>query len=255
MAQVRARHGSQAMKDILLSSMCHTSSEDIVTSWTWVDLKDRRCTAQQQASEQATNHIVDGHSWVRSSLQDEAKQDGTYPMVDAMLRLLYSVDCKSGAAVPIHRVFPLLPTLVSLVDSGDLPDINKEERTRLDLENSLKLTQIADRSLSEMLEDGINKKLENGLDVLTDEALAMLLQQKELGDYKHTAAPPRPHLKGGSRILCLDGGGMKGLAQIEVLSQLEEATGRRITQLFDWIVGTSTGAIIALAMVYGELVS
>ena len=35
--------------------------------------------------------------------------------------------------------------------------------------------------------------------------------------------------------------------------QLEEATGRRITELFDWIVGTSTGGIIALALVYGEL--
>ena len=49
----------------------------------------------------------------------------------------------------------------------------------------------------------------------------------------------------------LDGGGMKGLVQIEALVQLEEATGRRITELFDWIIGTSTGGIVALALVYG----
>ena len=59
-------------------------------------------------------------------------------------------------------------------------------------------------------------------------------------------------VQGGERILCLDGGGIKGLIQIEVLIQIEELTGKRITELFNWIVGTSTGGIIALAMVYGE---
>ena len=57
----------------------------------------------------------------------------------------------------------------------------------------------------------------------------------------------------GSRILCLDGGGMRGLVQIEILRQIEKKTGKRITELFDWIVGTSIGGIIALALVYGKL--
>ena len=58
--------------------------------------------------------------------------------------------------------------------------------------------------------------------------------------------------KAGSRVLCLDGGGIKGLIQLEILSQLEIKTGRRIVELFDWIVGTSTGGIIALGLVYGK---
>lgn len=58
--------------------------------------------------------------------------------------------------------------------------------------------------------------------------------------------------KAGSRVLCLDGGGIKGLIQLEILSQLEIKTGRRVTELFDWIVGTSTGGIIALGLVYGK---
>jgi len=56
----------------------------------------------------------------------------------------------------------------------------------------------------------------------------------------------------GSRILFLDGGGIRGLIQIEILEELEKRTGRKVTELFDWIVGTSTGGIVALALVYGN---
>ncbi len=58
----------------------------------------------------------------------------------------------------------------------------------------------------------------------------------------------------GSRVLFLDGGGIRGLIQIEVLALIEKMTGRAITDLFDWIVGTSTGGLLALCMVYGELI-
>ena len=54
----------------------------------------------------------------------------------------------------------------------------------------------------------------------------------------------------GSRMLFLDGGGIRGLIQIEILMFIEGLTGRKITELFDWIIGTSTGGIIALALVY-----
>ena len=56
----------------------------------------------------------------------------------------------------------------------------------------------------------------------------------------------------GYRILSLDGGGIRGLIQIEVLSELERLTGRRIREMFDCIIGTSTGGIIALTTVYCE---
>ena len=52
-------------------------------------------------------------------------------------------------------------------------------------------------------------------------------------------------------MLCLDGGGIRGLVQLEILRHVEELTHRKITDLFDWIVGTSTGGIIALGLVYG----
>ncbi len=76
---------------------------------------------------------------------------------------------------------------------------------------------------------------------------------KEAAEYAIQVKNLRLLQMAGSRILVLDGGGMKGLVEIEILDQIERVTGSKILDLFDWIVGTSTGAVIALALVYGEL--
>ena len=54
--------------------------------------------------------------------------------------------------------------------------------------------------------------------------------------------------KKGLRILSMDGGGMKGLATVQVLKEIEKGTGRRIHELFDLICGTSTGGMLAIAL-------
>lgn len=54
------------------------------------------------------------------------------------------------------------------------------------------------------------------------------------------------------RLLCLDGGGIRGLVLIQLLLAIEKAAGRPIREIFDWIAGTSTGGILALAIVHGE---
>uniref|UniRef100_A0A8C7JRN9 phospholipase A2 n=1 Tax=Oncorhynchus kisutch TaxID=8019 RepID=A0A8C7JRN9_ONCKI len=61
--------------------------------------------------------------------------------------------------------------------------------------------------------------------------------------------PPRRLLH---RLLCLDGGGIKGLVLIQLLISLEKEAGRPIKELFDWVSGTSTGGILALAIVHGK---
>ncbi|XP_040892764.1 85/88 kDa calcium-independent phospholipase A2 isoform X3 [Toxotes jaculatrix] len=54
------------------------------------------------------------------------------------------------------------------------------------------------------------------------------------------------------RLLCLDGGGIKGLVLIQMLIALEKAAGRPTRELFDWVAGTSTGGILALAIIHGK---
>lgn len=50
------------------------------------------------------------------------------------------------------------------------------------------------------------------------------------------------------RILSLDGGGVRGLIPLRILSEIEKKAGKPISHLFDLIVGNSTGGIIALAL-------
>lgn len=64
------------------------------------------------------------------------------------------------------------------------------------------------------------------------------------------------------RILALDGGGVRGLLTLGVLSKVEEELRRRsgdrdyrLSQYFDLIGGTSTGSIIATALAFGWEVS
>ncbi|CAH0547476.1 unnamed protein product [Brassicogethes aeneus] len=54
------------------------------------------------------------------------------------------------------------------------------------------------------------------------------------------------------RLLCLDGGGIRGLVLVQTLLELENAFGKPIGQCFDWIAGTSTGGILGLAIASGK---
>lgn len=57
---------------------------------------------------------------------------------------------------------------------------------------------------------------------------------------------------GRGRLLCLDGGGIRGLVLAQMLLEIENLAQTPIIHLFDWIAGTSTGGILALGLGCGK---
>ncbi len=51
------------------------------------------------------------------------------------------------------------------------------------------------------------------------------------------------------RVLSIDGGGIRGIIPARLLGEIEQRTAKPTSALFDLIAGTSTGGILALAMV------
>jgi len=58
---------------------------------------------------------------------------------------------------------------------------------------------------------------------------------------------PSSHKK--FRILSIDGGGVRGVIPARILQGIEEKTRKRISEIFDLVIGTSTGGLVALGLV------
>ena len=53
------------------------------------------------------------------------------------------------------------------------------------------------------------------------------------------------------KMLALDGGGIRGVLTLSILKAIEEQVGKKLCEYFDYIAGTSTGAIIAAGLAKG----
>lgn len=61
-------------------------------------------------------------------------------------------------------------------------------------------------------------------------------------------------LKNDLRLLSLDGGGIRGMVLCQILKEIEKKVRQPIKDCFDWIAGTSTGGILALAVCQGKTI-
>ncbi|KAB1269595.1 85/88 kDa calcium-independent phospholipase A2 [Camelus dromedarius] len=86
-------------------------------------------------------------------------------------------------------------------------------------------------------------------------------RQMELQDLVHISRARKPAFilssmrdekRTHDHLLCLDGGGVKGLVIIQLLIAIEKASGIATKDLFDWVAGTSTGGILALAILHSK---
>jgi hypothetical protein len=215
------------------------------------DAQPQTTTTSSSSSSSANHGQVStvGGKILSPTIKDDVKLRQAF---DDILNLLHAT---GGMGRHKLQQSPVKP--ISLSGQHVLPDLSME------LQRSIRLSEYEEGStilnLYEALEDTINNKMEEltSLDNF-DEALALSLQQQEMKRYNRTLLKNYADDavdgggRAGSSVLCLDGGGIRGLIQIEVLSQMERVTGRKIVHLFDWIIGTSTGALIALCLTYGE---
>lgn len=81
-------------------------------------------------------------------------------------------------------------------------------------------------------------------------ACPIIFRSKCPSSIRSASSDPMIRCVGGSRILSLDGGGVRALIQVDILHEIERLTGKRVTELFDWIIGSSAGGILALVLVY-----
>lgn len=54
------------------------------------------------------------------------------------------------------------------------------------------------------------------------------------------------------RLLCIDGGGIRGLIPAQIIYRIEKDLGVNVREYFDMFSGTSAGSMIVAAMVYGN---
>lgn len=59
------------------------------------------------------------------------------------------------------------------------------------------------------------------------------------------------HKSKKSRLLCFDGGGLRGLIVCQILIEMEKYLKRPVMSYFDWVGGTSVGAFLACALSMG----
>ncbi len=80
-------------------------------------------------------------------------------------------------------------------------------------------------------------------------AFCLIVWGKPTSSLAHDRGIPVNQAHPKLRILSIDGGGIRGIIPARILQAIEEETGKHIFELFDVVIGNSTGGLVALALV------
>ncbi|KAJ8604117.1 hypothetical protein CTAYLR_001787 [Chrysophaeum taylorii] len=105
---------------------------------------------------------------------------------------------------------------------------------------------VASNSVDEEVESGYAVEVRSEVELVEMPGDGRGRRGPVVGEPVASSRPPR-------RLLCLDGGGARGVVPLAVLARLEKLGSRRARERFDFFAGTSTGAIIAAALAIAEL--
>uniref|UniRef100_A0A0P4W549 PNPLA domain-containing protein n=1 Tax=Scylla olivacea TaxID=85551 RepID=A0A0P4W549_SCYOL len=225
-------------------------SDSVYTSKETIEHPKEEKKEKQTPQSIAVSNTVDVGAEKISDLQKAMKTVNAYiPLYFSQVRLNFS---KNEQQKPIEKNIPKWKTRKATITKPSI-----DARTRY-------LTKILGKQLTE---GGCLKKLQDLCSHLKHHPQAKgvavksggirhilkILEQTSSANVECEARealallgytqPVKAH---GIRLLTIDGGGVRGLVALEVLKKLEEEAGQPIHELFDYICGVSTGAILTV---------
>ncbi|CRH00780.1 patatin-like phospholipase, putative [Plasmodium relictum] len=140
-----------------------------------------------------------------------------------------------------------------------LKSMNKEKSdisNEKEKANSIIIEQTKNNQMRTNIDNNINKKNDDIVNINEEEKenkkkYIYNLNNKEyisFDKFRNIIKNLKKKKKRKLRILCLDGGGIRGLLSIEILKCINSHLKKNIFEYFDIICGTSTGAIISILM-------
>lgn len=132
----------------------------------------------------------------------------------------------------------------------------KEEVNLVDITPEQKGASVMDALLS-MFTGKIVSKVEAATPSKKNSPTSPSTSKMEIGEESGATSDTKPmeedkEFYGHGRLLCLDGGGIRGLVLVQLLLEIEKLAQTPIAHMFDWIAGTSTGGILALGLGCGK---